>query len=78
VTEPHSEWPDYDAIALTTAALAGDYDAACQVLGSLDRKELIALCWVLARWHAHALKEFDEDPLATLQRNALSFIEEDS
>jgi hypothetical protein len=61
-----------DATGLITAALCGDTRASGAILGSLERPELIALCWTLGAWYAElARREMVVDPLTKLREVAL-------
>ena len=61
-----------DATGLITAALCGDTKASGAILGSLERPELIALCWTLGAWYAElARREMLADPLTKLREVAL-------
>ncbi len=61
-----------DTTALITAALAEDIGAAAQVLGSLERAELITLYFTVASWYADlARREMLLDSLVALREKAL-------
>jgi hypothetical protein len=46
-----------DLIAILTCALCDDADAVLTIFESLDRQQLVTLCWEIACWHADAVRD---------------------
>jgi hypothetical protein len=64
---------DADCVAILTAAVCADPDAAMEVLENLSSGQLIALCWVLAGWWSFAWERgHNSDKLAALRKIGLA------
>jgi hypothetical protein len=62
---------ELDVLALVTCGVLVDYDAAVDIIESLDDAQRVSAIWVLARWYSCLLAQHVENPLAELQELAL-------
>jgi hypothetical protein len=62
---------DVDVLALVVCRVLSDYDAAVNLIETLDHWQLVSVLWCICRWYGGALAENFEDPVEMLRGLAL-------